>query len=86
MPANLLLVKNLSVIGSNYGYYIGMGLTDERHDYAGKVQPMIARLLDAVGNSAMPMPMTEDFALADCRAAIDTTMSRRAIGKVILDI
>ena len=86
VPANLLLVKNLSVIGFNYGYYIGMGLTDERHRYAVQVQAMVARLLDAMGSGAMPLPMTEHFPLTDWHAAIDTTISRRAIGKVILDI
>lgn len=85
-PANLLLVKNLSLIGFNYGYYIGWGLTDERQRYAPTVQAMVARLLAAVANGAMPLPMTQHFPLADWHAALDTTLSRRAIGKVILDL
>ena len=86
VPANLLLVKNLSLIGFNYGYYIGWGLTDERRRYAEPVQAMVARLFDAVATGAMPLPMTQHFPLADWHAALDTTLSRRAIGKVILDL
>jgi NADPH2:quinone reductase len=85
-PANLLLVKNLSVIGFNYGYYIGWGLRDERRRYADRVQAMVARLLAAVASGAMPLPMTLHHPLRDWHAALDTTLSRRAIGKVILDL
>lgn len=85
-PANLLLVKNVSVIGFNYGYYIGWGLADERERYAGRVQPMVARILDAVARGAMPAPVTQHFGFERWLEAIDTTMSRRAIGKVIVDL
>lgn len=33
-PAKILLVKNIEVIASNFGHYIGWGLTDERAFYA----------------------------------------------------
>jgi len=84
--ANLLLVKNVSLIGFNYGYYIGWGLTDERKRYAPQVQGVIARLLDALDNGSMPPPMTQRFAFSQWKEAIETTMSRRAVGKVILDL
>ncbi len=84
--ANLLLVKNVSVIGFNYGYYIGWGLTDEREQYARQVQEVVGRAMAAVADGSMAPPMTQHFPLAQWEAAIDTTMSRRAVGKVILDI
>lgn len=84
--ANLLLVKNVSLIGFNYGYYIGWGLTDERARYANQVQEMESRIMDAIAQGAMPVPMTQHFPFAQWEAAIDTTMSRRSVGKVILDI
>jgi len=37
IPANILLVKNVSVLGFNYGKYIGWGLIDERHRH----EPMV---------------------------------------------
>jgi NADPH:quinone reductase len=85
-PTNLLLVKNLSVIGFNYGLYIGWGLRDERRRYAPDVQAVVAKVLHAVAGRAMPAPVTQPFPFARWLDAIDTTMSRRSIGKVILDM
>lgn len=86
VPTNIALVKNVAVIGFNYGYYIGWGLTDERARYASQVQTVVARALDAVASGAMAAPLTQHFALAQWEQAIDTVMSRRSVGKVILDI
>jgi len=86
IPANLLLVKNIAVIGFNYGLYIGWGLQDERRRHAPAVQALITRLFDSVASGHMPAPMTEHFPFDDWKVAIDTTMSRRSVGKVILDM
>lgn len=86
IPANLLLVKNIAVIGFNYGLYIGWGLRDERRRYAPVLQALIAKLFHAAASGQMREPMTEHFPFADWKVAIDTTMSRRSIGKVILDM
>ncbi|MGE8320236.1 MAG: NADPH:quinone oxidoreductase family protein [Comamonas sp.] len=86
VPANLLLVKNVAVIGFNYGLYIGWGLTDERRHHAARVQALVARLFEVVASGRMPAPLTEHFPFADWRMALATTMERRSIGKVILDM
>jgi NADPH2:quinone reductase len=86
VPANLLLVKNLSVIGFNYGYYIGWGLTDERRRFAPQVQEVVSRVVTAVDRGELSAPVIQRFPLQDWHAAIDTVMSRRAIGKVVLDL
>ncbi len=85
-PSNLLLLKNASLIGYNYGQYIGWGLVDERRRYAGVLQPMLARMLTAFAIKQMPPPLTQHFDFSDWIQALDTTLSRRAIGKVVLDI
>jgi NADPH2:quinone reductase len=85
VPANLLLVKNLTLIGFNYGYYIGWGLTDERRRFAPQVQEMVGRILNAVDKGELPPPVLQRFRLQDWYEAVETTMSRRAIGKVMLD-
>ena len=85
IPSNLLLLKNVSVSGFNYGQYIGWGLTDERLHYAAEVAQVIEQVLQAIENKTMPIPMTQHFAFSDWKNAIDTTMSRRSVGKVILD-
>ena len=86
VPANLLLVKNLSMIGFNYGYYIGWGLTDERRRFAPRVQQVVEQIMQAVASGKLAPPLLQHFPLRDWLAAVDTTMSRRAIGKVMLDI
>ncbi|MGN5480830.1 hypothetical protein ACTMU2_41325 [Cupriavidus basilensis] len=40
----------------------------------------------AVADGEMPKPVLEHFGLHQWLQAVDTTMSRRAIGKVMLDI
>lgn len=86
VPANLLLVKNLTLIGFNYGYYIGWGLTDERRRFAQPVQAMVAEIMQAAASGKLAPPVLQHFPLNDWLNAVDTTMSRRAIGKVMLDI
>lgn len=86
IKTNLLLVKNISLIGFNYGLYIGWGRVDERKKYAPRVRVMIEKLLTALSKNEMPMPVTQRFPFSDWEHAIDTTLSRRAIGKVILDL
>ena len=86
VPTNIALVKNVAVIGFNYGYYIGWGLTDERARYAAAVQTVVGRALAAVAEGAMPPPRIQRMPFAQWEAAIDTVMSRRSVGKVILDI
>ncbi|NUO84782.1 MAG: NADPH:quinone oxidoreductase family protein [Cupriavidus sp.] len=86
VPANLLLVKNLALIGFNYGYYIGWGLTDERRRFAPRVQALVAEIMQAAASGRLAPPVLQHFALGDWLDAVDTTMSRRAVGKVMLDI
>jgi NADPH:quinone reductase-like Zn-dependent oxidoreductase len=79
------LLKNMSVSGFNYGQYIGWGLTDERVHYASEVAQVIQQVLQSVENKSMPNPLTQHFPFSDWKNAIDTTMSRQSVGKVILD-
>ena len=86
VPTNLLLVKNVSVIGFNYGHYIGWGLRDERKRHAPAVQAAVGQVLRAIGDGRMPAPTTQHFPFERWLEAIDTTMTRRSVGKVILDV
>ena len=86
MATNLLLVKNISVIGFNYGLYIGWGLSDERRRHAATVQALMARLFAAVGQGAVARPLTQHVPFAQWREGVATTMTRQAVGKVIIDL
>ncbi len=86
VPSNLLLVKNVSVIGFNYGQYIGWGLRDERKLHAPAVQAVVGQVLAAIADGRMPPPVTQHFPFERWLEAIDTTMARRSLGKVVLDL
>lgn len=86
IPANLLLVKNISVIGFNYGYFIGWGLTDERLRYADTVQAMMAMLFDAMASGRLEKPRIQPYAFDQWMEGVEATMNRRSVGKVILSM
>lgn len=86
VPANLVLVKNLSVLGFNYGQYIGWGLTDERRAHETQVRQVLSSLAAAMARGDMPLPVTQHFPMDQWLDALDTTMARRSVGKVVLDL
>lgn len=86
IPANLVLVKNVTVIGMYWGYYTGWGA---RHAPSERARRLVRECfealfgmadrgqLDPVVHAAFPM---DDFA-----KAFATVESRTAIGKVVLN-
>ena len=86
IPANILLVKNISVLGLNYGTYIGWGLTDERRSYAPRVQAMMAQLFDWVSAGRLKPTLSHCFDLSRHADAMDVVLARGSVGKVVLKI
>lgn len=86
IPANILLVKNISVLGLNYGTYVGWGLTDERGVYAPRVQAMMAQLFGWVGAGKLRPTLSHCFDLSRHAEAMDVVLSRGGVGKVVLKI
>ena len=46
IPANILLVKNITVTGLNMGYYVGWSPDDVRHEYGDRMSELMAQLSD----------------------------------------
>ena len=86
IPANLLLVKNIAVLGFNFGTYVGWGLTDERRAYAPRVQAMMARLFDWALSGKLRPTVSHCFELARFAEAMDVVLGRGSTGKVALKI
>jgi NADPH2:quinone reductase len=86
IPANILLVKNIEVIGFNLGLYIGWGLTDERVRYADQTSAMVRDIFGHAVSGALPLIKSDQFALEDFTAAFDSVMARKSIGRVVLKI
>lgn len=86
IPANLLLVKNVDVIGFNLGLYIGWTLVDERASYAGKMAEMVRTLFALIRDGELPPLHADQYALEDFVPAFDAIVARRSTGRVVLKI
>ena len=55
IPANILLVKNITVTGLNMGYYIGWSPDDVRYEKASIIHPLMQQMFDwfEAGNSTL---------------------------------
>lgn len=82
IPANILLVKNVSVLGLNLATYLGRGITDERKAHAPMVQAMMAQLIEWMKSGRITPRVTDCFELAQFADAMDTVLGRRSVGKV----
>jgi NADPH:quinone reductase len=86
IPANVLLVKNVSVLGFNYGKYIGWGLIDERHQHEPMVGAGIERMFRWFEQGKLNPTTSHRFPLSDYAAAMDAVLARQAIGKIVLEM
>jgi NADPH2:quinone reductase len=86
IPANLLLVKNVDVIGFNLGLYIGWTPVDERARYATKMAQMVETLFSLIRNGELPPLHADQYPLEDFVSAFDSIVARRSTGRVVLRI
>lgn len=86
LPANILLVKNLSLYGFSFGRYLGWTPRDERYQHEAALQTVMRTLLDwAKGKSIRPT-VSAVFSLGELKQALDALTARQVIGKVALAI
>jgi len=86
IPANILLVKNVAVLGFNYGKYIGWGLTDERHQHEPLVRASMETMFRWFEEGKLRPVTSHRFQLSDYAAALDAVLARQAMGKVVLEM
>jgi NADPH2:quinone reductase len=84
VPANLLLVKNIAVVGHNMGLYFGWGLVDERAKHEPKLRGMMSDLMAWTQAGALKPHVSHVFPLAKFREAMQVIRERRAQGKVVV--
>lgn len=86
IPANVLLVKNISVLGLNVGTYVGWATNDQRARYEPMMRAAFQKIFAwHVEGKLQPM-MSEAFPLEAYAEAQDAILARRSIGKVALKI
>ena len=83
---NILLVKNISVMGFNYGEYVGWGLVDRREEYAPRVDAAQKQLLDWWQAGKIEPTVHARFPLEQFREAMAEVQNRKAIGRVVLEL
>ena len=86
IPANLLLIKNIAVIGFNIGLYYGWGLTDERVKHEPKMRAMMKQLFQLAVDGKLNPHVSHRFKLEQFREAMAVVLSRQSQGKVIIQI
>jgi NADPH2:quinone reductase len=85
-PANLLLVKNIAVLGHNMGFYYGWGPTDERARYETQMRAMLRDLFDWTAAGALKPHVSHVLPLNEYREAMHLIREREAQGKVVIAV
>ena len=83
---NIFLVKNIAVMGFNYGEYVGWGPVDNRNTYTDRVDATQKKLLDWWQSQAIKPTIHACFQFDDFRDAMAEVMKRKAVGRVVLEI
>lgn len=86
IPANILLVKNISVLGLNVGTYVGWAANDQRARYEPDMRAAFERIFAWHVEGKIRPTVSEAFPLARYAEAQDAILARRSIGKVALRI
>jgi len=85
-PANLLLVKNIAVLGHNMGFYYGWGPVDERARHEAQMRDMLHDLFDWTADGALTPHVSHILPLGEYREAMRLIREREAQGKVVIAI
>ena len=82
IPANILLIKNLTVCGLNMGLYFGWTPKDMRYQYEDLMRETMDKLFGWFLDGRINLRIATTYPLVDFREAMDEVLSRRAIGRV----
>ncbi len=86
IPANILLVKDIAVLGFNFGNYVGWGRVDERKRHEPVMRAAMERIFAWYRGGKVRPVSSHRFPLLEYRAAMETVLSRRSMGKVVLEM
>ncbi len=84
VQANILLLKNISVAGLNWGTYAGWSPPDMRRHYAPRTRALWAQLMAWWQAGALRPEIHAAFPLEQFREAMAEVRERRSAGRVVL--
>ncbi|MFQ3457190.1 NADPH:quinone oxidoreductase family protein [Bradyrhizobium sp. UFLA01-814] len=84
IPANIVLVKNLTVIGLYWGFYMAWGKTKADVALREKVRILYGEMFDLFEAGKLRAPVDGSLPLADFATAMRRVESREVVGKIVL--
>jgi NADPH:quinone reductase len=84
IPANIVLVKNLTVIGLYWGFYMAWGKTKADAALRQRVRVLFEELFGLYEAGKLRAPVDRSLPLPQFADALRSVESRKAIGKVVL--
>ena len=84
IPANILLVKNITVVGLNLGYYFGWSPVDMREHFSEQMKESMAELFKWQTAELIRPRVSHCFSIQQFQEAMETVLSRKALGRVAL--
>jgi len=79
-------VKNIDVIGFNFGIYLGWSPVDERKRHAEKLRTMMQTLFGLVLEGRIKPTSSDCFPLQDFSSAFEAVESRKSFGRVLIEV
>jgi NADPH:quinone reductase len=86
IPANILLVKNISVLGFNIGMWYGWSVNDERAKHEPEMRAAFDEIFAWYKEGRLRPLVSQVYPLARFAQAQDAVLERRSVGKVVLNI
>jgi NADPH2:quinone reductase len=84
IPANLLLVKNITVCGLNLGYYFGWSPIDVRYQYRDRLSRDVQQLCQWYQEGRISLATSHTFPLEQFQDAMQVVLERRSLGRVVV--
>ncbi len=87
IPANIILVKDVSILGLNFGSYTGWTRdTSRRSTHGAKMHEVMERIFALYQQGKIHPNTSHRFPLRDFRDAMETVLRRQSMGKVVLEM
>ena len=81
-PTNIVLVKNISVVGLNFGTYYGWSPNDIRYEAEDRVRAIMDRFCALADEGKINPEVCAEFPLDQFREAMALVTSRESVGRV----
>jgi NADPH2:quinone reductase len=84
IPANILLVKNITVCGLNFGYFVGWSPDDVRYECEGRVRAVMEQICRWYEEGKIHPHISHKFPFEQFQEAMAVVLGRESIGRVAL--